>query len=141
MWRKLIKKKRNKYGNKPVSYEGMKFDSGKEFERWLFLKEAEQRGEISNLRRQVKFQLLPSVVEEYEVQLKTKTKTKTRVVQQAVFYICDFCYKKDGAEVVEDVKASPNKAVLDKTYTLKKKMMKSLKGIDIKEVYDGNDEI
>lgn len=141
MWRKLIKKKRNKYGNKPVSHEGMKFDSGKEFERWLFLKEAEQRGEISNLRRQVKFQLLPSVVEEYEVQLKTKTKTKTRVVQQAVFYICDFCYEKDGAEVVEDVKASPNKAVLDKTYTLKKKMMKSLKGIDIKEVYDGNDKI
>lgn len=134
-------KGRSKYGNKKCVYEGMTFDSKKEMARYIFLKEAEMRGEISDLRRQVRFELLPSVHEEYEVELKTKTIKKTRVVQQAVYYRSDFCYIKDGVEVVEDVKASPKKSVLDKTYILKKKMMKSLKGIDIKEVYNGNDEI
>lgn len=133
--------KRSKYGNKQVFYGDLKFDSKKELARWLFLLEAEARGEIQGLQRQIRFELLPSVKEEYEVELKTKTVTKTRVVQQAVVYKCDFAYFKDGSLVVEDVKASPNRAALDKTYILKKKMMRSLKGIDIKEVYNGNDEI
>lgn len=142
MFEKFLRKGgRSKYGNKKVVYDGITFDSKKELARWLFLKEAEQRGEISGLSRQLRFELLPAIREEYTVQLKTKTVQKTRVVQQAVMYRCDFAYEKDGQMVVEDVKASRSRAALDKTYILKKKMMKSLKGIDIKEVYHGNDEI
>lgn len=141
MWRKLINKKRSKWGNQKITHEGEKFDSKKEYARWLFLKEAVERGEIEDLRRQVRFELLPAVKEDYVVHLKTKDVTKTKVVQQAVFYRCDFAYKKNGVEVVEDVKAAPNSTALDKTYTIKKKMMKSLKGIDIKEVFKSDDEI
>ena len=50
-------------------------------------------------------------------------------------------YIKDGEMIVEDVKAAPKATALDKAYTIKKKMMKSLKGIDIKEVFKSNDEI
>lgn len=141
MWRKLISKKRSKYGNEKVVYEGEKFDSKKELARWLFLKGAEERGEISDLKRQVRFELLPAVKEEYVVHLKTKDVTKTKVVQQAVFYRCDFTYAKNNVIIVEDVKAAPKSTALDKTYTLKKKMMKSLKGIDIKEVFNSDEKI
>lgn len=141
MWSKFLGKKRSKYGNQKVTYENEKFDSKKELARWLFLREAEERGEISNLTRQVKFELLSPVREEYVVHLKTKDVTRTRVVQQAVFYRCDFTYIKNGELIVEDVKAAPKSTALDKSYTLKKKMMRSLKGINIKEVFKSDDKI
>lgn len=139
MWSKFLGKKRSKYGNQKVTYENEKFDSKKELARWLFLREAEQRGEISNLTRQVKFELLAPVREEYVVHLKTKDVTRTKVVQQAVFYRCDFTYIKNGELIVEDVKSGPT--ALDKSYTIKKKMMRSLKGINIKEVFKSDDKI
>lgn len=141
MWSKFLGKKRSKYGNQKVTYENEKFDSKKELARWLFLREAEQRGEISDLTRQVKFELLAPVREEYVVHLKTKDVTRTKVVQQAVFYRCDFTYIKNGELIVEDVKAAPKSTALDKSYTLKKKMMRSLKGINIKEVFKSDDKI
>ena len=141
MWSKFLGKKRSKYGNQKVTYENEKFDSKKELARWLFLREAEERGEISNLTRQVKFELLSPVREEYVVHLKTKDVTRTRVVQQAVFDRCDFTYIKNGELIVEDVKAAPKSTALDKSYTLKKKMMRSLKGINIKEVFKSDDKI
>lgn len=139
MWSKFLGKKRSKYGNQKVTYENEKFDSKKELARWLFLREAEERGEISNLTRQVKFELLAPVREEYVVHLKTKDVTRTRVVQQAVFYRCDFTYIKNGELIVEDVKSGPTS--LDKSYTIKKKMMLVLKGISIKEVYKASDPV
>lgn len=141
MFNNFLNRKRSKYGNKKIVHEGEKFDSKKEFARWLVLKEAEENGIITDLKRQVRFELLPPVREEYVVHLKTKDVTKTRVVQQAVFYRCDFTYIKDGKMIVEDVKAAPKATALDKAYTIKKKMMKSLRGIDIKEVFKSNDEI
>ena len=141
MWGKLLGKKRSKWGNQKITHEGEKFDSKKELARWLFLKEAEGRGEIEDLKRQVKFELLPPVREEYVVHLKTKDVIKTRVVQQAIFYRCDFTYIKDGVTIIEDVKSAPKSTALDKCYTLKKKMMKSLKGIDIKEVFKSDEKI
>ena len=141
MWSKFLGKKRSKYGNQKVTYENEKFDSKKELARWLFLREAEERGEISNLTRQVKFELLAPVREEYVVHLKTKDVTRTKVVQQSVFYRCDFTYLKNGELIVEDVKAAPKSTALDKSYTLKKKMMRSLKGINIKEVFKSDDKI
>lgn len=133
-------KKRPKYGNKKVEFNGVTFDSKKELQRYQVLLEAESNGLIENLRRQVKFELIPAIREQYEEQLKTKTRTKTRTLQKAITYTADFEYYDVESDewVVEDVKSSPMQAVLDKVYVLKKKMMFAIKGIKIKEVYNAN---
>lgn len=131
---------RNKYGNRNFTdQQGNRWDSEKEYYRWVMLRQAEKQGRIQNLQRQVVFTLLPAVTEEQTVQLKTKTKTVTKTVQQPVTYRADFVYTKDGQQVVEDVKGSPR--MLTPEYLLKKKMMRSLLGILIKEVYNATDEI
>ena len=48
-------------------------------------------------------------------------------------------YDKGDETIIEDIKASPK--MLPKEYTLKKKMMFALKGIQIKEVYKPNEKI
>lgn len=131
--------KKSKYNNKKIVNEFGTWDSKKEFQRWLVLKEAEAQGIITDLQRQVKFELIPAVIEEYVEHLKTKDKIKTRVLQRPITYTADACYYKDGEYVVEDCKISP-KIKPDK-YVLKNKMMFALKGIRIKEVYKANDQI
>jgi hypothetical protein len=128
-----------RYNNKKVENEDGKFDSKKEYQRWLFLKEAESQGKITNLQKQVKFELIPAVIEEYVEHLKTKDKIKTRTLQRAITYTADACYYKDGEYVVEDCKISPK--VKPEKYVLKAKMMFALKGIRIKEVYKANEPI
>ena len=131
--------KKSKYNNKKIVNEFGTWDSKKEFQRWLVLKEAEAQGLITDLQRQVKFELIPAVREDYLVHLKTKDKVKTRTLQLAICYTCDFAYYKDGEYIVSDVKASPK--MLPKEYVLKKKILFALKGIRIKEVYKANDPI
>lgn len=135
--------KRTKYGNKKVEYDGKKFDSKKERDRFIFLEAAERDGLITDLERQVRFELIPAITEEYDVQLKTKTVTRTRTVQRAITYTCDFMYyvPSKNLVVVEDVKSSPRQAAIDKSYVLKKKMMLALKGIKVKEVYKSQTDI
>lgn len=133
--------KRPKYKNKKVEHNGVTFDSKKERDRYLVLKDAENKGLISNLERQVKFILVPAIRETYVEQLKTKERTKERTIQKAITYTCDFAYFRDGEYVVEDVKASPKQSALDKSYVLKKKMMLAFHGIFIKEVYTPNESI
>ena len=77
-------KKRPKYGNSKVEYQGKLFDSKREMQRYVVLKEAEEKGLISDLRTQVTFELIPAITEEYVEHLKTKDKIKTRVLQRAV---------------------------------------------------------
>lgn len=125
----MSRKGGNKYHANAVTIDGIKFPSGKEAERWLFLREAEKRGEISGLQRQVKFELLPSFYKEEIVHLKTKDKIKRRLFQNPVSYIADFVYQKDGQTVVEDTKGFRTKE-----YVIKKKMMYALKGIEIQEI-------
>lgn len=133
------REKGKKYNNKTFEAEGYRWDSKKEFQRWLVLKEAEAQGLITDLQRQVKFELIPAVREDYVVHLKTKDKIKTRTLQLAICYTCDFTYYKNGEYIVSDVKASPK--MLPKEYVLKKKILFALKGILIKEVYNANDPI
>ena len=131
--------KKSKYNNKKIVNEFGTWDSKKEFQRWLVLKEAEAQGMITDLQRQVKFELIPAVREKYIKHLKTKDKECERTLQLPITYTCDFAYYKDGEYVVEDCKISP-KVKPDK-YILKNKMMFALKGIRIKEVYKANDPI
>lgn len=121
---------RSKYGNKKAQHDGIIFDSRRERNRYIILSALQRAGEISDLRMQVTYELLPAIYEMEEKQLKTKVKMVQRCAQRAVHYIADFVYKdKEGNEVVEDTKG-----MRTKEYLLKKKMMRALLGIQIKEV-------
>lgn len=129
----------SKYKNRKCIYDGIKFDSQKERDRYIYLKDAEGKGLISDLRLQVKYELIPAVREDYVEHLKTKDKIKQRTIQLAITYTCDFQYIKDGLLIVEDVKSNPK--MLTKEYQLKKKMLFALKRIKIREVYKPNETI
>jgi len=121
---------KNKYHARKVTICGIDFDSKKEGMRYLLLKDMERTGEISNLRLQVPFELLPAIYRDEVVHLKTKDKIERRLVQRAVTYVADFVYTdKDGKEHVEDTKG-----LRLPEYILKKKMMLALKGIEIIEI-------
>ena len=108
----------SKYRSTKVTYFGETFDSIKEGERWLFLRDQQKKGKIQNLRRQVKFELIPKAPE---------------VKLQALSYIADFVYVKDGKTVVEDVKGY-KKGEAYRLFTAKKKAMYNRYGILIQEV-------
>lgn len=136
-FRKSIKK--NKYNNKKIVNEFGTWDSKKEYQRYMFLQESEKKGLIRDLKRQVRFELIPAIKEEYIEHLKTKDKVKTRTLQHAICYTCDFRYSKDGVVIVEDVKASPK--MLPKEFILKEKLMFWRYGIRIKRVYKADEKI
>lgn len=131
--------KKSKYNNKKIVNEFGTWDSKKEFKRWLVLKEADAQGVITDLQRQVKFELIPAVREKYIKHLKTKDKECERTIQLPITYTCDFQYTKNGETIIEDVKASPK--MLPKDFVLKEKMMFALKGIKIKRVFSVTDDI
>ena len=94
----------NKYHNKKVVVDGKKFDSKKEAERYQALKMLENANIISNLSRQVPFELIPKQKDE-----------------RAVKYIADFTYIETatGKIIVEDVKGYRTDV-----YKLKRKLFK-----------------
>lgn len=117
----------SKYRAKKVEYNGMTFDSKKECKRYKELELLEANGEIRNLRRQVKYELIPK-----QKLIKPITrKGRTYKTERAAYYTADFVYqeKENGkwVDVVEDCKGMR----LD-TYKLKYKLM-LLKGIQIRE--------
>lgn len=130
---------RPKYGNKKVTAFGITFDSKKEMQRYLVLKEAQDNGIISDLELQPQFELIPKVTETYVKHLKTKDKECERTVQLPITYKGDFRYVKDGVTVVEDVKASAY--MLDPKFLIKEKLFRWKFGFSIKRVYKANDEI
>lgn len=78
-----------KYRNKPLVVDGERFDSQREYQRWLELKLMERAGVISNLRRQVR---LPLGVK--------SSNGRERVL------VVDFAYMDHGEQRYEDVKGS-----------------------------------
>ena len=83
-----------KYGNKKVVYDGIKFDSEREGNRYLFLCEQQRQGLITDLWVHPKYELIPKVGHIETEQLKTKTKQKIVVDQLAITYTADFLYRK-----------------------------------------------
>ena len=124
----------SKYLNKKTEVDGILFDSKKEAEYYLYLKQLEKSGEIQSLQRQVPFEIIPPVYIDVVKHLKTKDKTETRCVQRATHYVADFVYivTKTGQREVVDVKSFITRR--NPEYRLKKKMMLAFKGIEIKEV-------
>ena len=131
--------KKSKYNNKKIVNEFGTWDSKKEFQRWLALKEAEAQGVITDLQRQVKFELIPAVTEEYVEHLKTKDKIKTRTLQLAITWTADFVYLKNSEEVIEDVK--PSKFLLSDRFVIKEKLFFWKYRKKIRLVYDVTDPI
>ena len=112
--------------------DGQVFDSKKEYARYLTLRKMEQEGQIWNLRRQVRYVLLPSQHMEVPVQLKRKVGTKKVCLFRETAYVADFVYVQDDEEVVEDVKSVYTRK--EPVYKLKKKLMYMIHNIMIKEV-------
>ena len=137
--RRIKRKKGERYNHTKVEANGLKFDSKKEYQRYLVLKEAEDNRLITDLRTQVKYELIPAVVEEYIEHLKTKDKIKTRTLQLAITWTADFVYIKDGEEVVEDVK--PSKSLLSDRFVIKEKLFFWKYRKRIRLVYNINDPI
>lgn len=95
----------------------MLLDSKKEARRYEELITMKQSGEISNLRLQVPYELVP------------KQKRSDGKTERSVKYIADFVYEKDGETIVEDVKG-----MRTDVYRLKRKLMLWVFGIEVYEV-------
>ncbi len=90
--RRRIKKSKNKYGNKPVTIDNIKFQSSAEGSRYLVLKLRLKAGLIKDLILQPRFVLQESF----------KKNDKT---ERSITLIADFGYlDENGNTVIEDVK-------------------------------------
>lgn len=125
--------RRRKYGNKKVTIGGMVFDSKKEAKRFEELFLMEKAGEISGLRRQVKYVLIPAqreFLDEIYARGEKKGENKPgRLLERECTYIADFVYYKDGEVIVEDTKGFRTKE-----YIIKRKLMLYMHHIRIKEI-------
>ena len=124
----------NKYYNqKTYTSDGIKHDSQKEAQRWCELKLLQRAGKISNLQRQVEFELIPNQYETIERYSKSgkKLKDETKLIERKVSYIADFVYEEDGKTVVEDVKSV---ATQTEKFIIKRKLMLYIHGIKVRIV-------
>lgn len=129
----------SKYHSKKVTVDGITFDSKKEAKRYQELKLLEKAGKIDDLKRQVKFPLIP-VQREPDVEGSRGGVKKGKVIERECSYVADFTYNELIATdsdfrpyryeyVVEDTKG-----VRTKDYIIKRKLMLWRYGIRIKEI-------
>lgn len=119
------------HNNVTVTSDGIKHASQKEATRWCELKLLERAGKISDLQRQVEFELIPCQYETYERFSKRGERLGEglRVAERRCVYVADFVYTEDGKKVVEDTKG-----MRTKEYVIKRKLMLYIHHIKIKEV-------
>ena len=91
--------------------DGQVFDSQKEYNRWCNLRLLERAGRISDLKRQVSYELIPK-----------------QNGERACSYVADFVYHEDGKTVVEDCKGFRTEG-----YKIKRKLMLWVHNIRVKE--------
>lgn len=124
----------NKYGNKKVVYDGEVFDSKREMYRYMDLKFLEGCGAISDLKRQVTYELIPVQREKstkvYKKGRKKGQPIEGKIIEKAVTYIADFVYTDSatGKEIVEDAKG-----MRTRDYIIKRKLMLYIHGIKVQE--------
>lgn len=111
-------RRKSKYGAEKVTFKGQTFDSEREFSRFQTLRILENIGEISDLRRQVKFPLMGQ-----------GGPILTPTGRQA-HYVADFVYReaRTGRDVIEDAKGFPTPE-----YKLKRAIL-AAQGLMIREV-------
>lgn len=99
---------RSKYGAKKTVVDGIKFDSKAESRRWQDLLTLQRAGEISDLMRQVPFELAPKI--KY---------TGAARATPALRMVVDFVYKdKVGETVYEDCKGMVTQAARIKRHLM-----------------------
>ena len=120
----------SKYRNNKITLGGETYDSMKEYYRYLDLVLMQQAGEIKELRRQVKYILIPAQREPDTIGSRGGRK-KGKLLEREVAYIADFVYidVSSGETVVEDTKG-----MRTTDYIIKRKMMLYFHHIKIKEV-------
>lgn len=116
------KRKRSKFGNEKQEADGLKFDSKKEYKRYVQLKTMQRCGLITDLQHHKVYEIAPGVKFPSK-----KSKSQPR------YYEADFVYvdTKTGMTIVEDVKSE---ATVTQFYLLKKHLMMVVHGIEIQEV-------
>lgn len=108
----------SKYHSQRTFSSGKMYDSRREAERARILRLMQKAGEITNLKEQVKFELIPA---QY---------INGKCIERAVTYIADFTYTdKSGNLIVEDAKG-----VRTEKYIIKRKLMLYVYGIRVQEV-------
>ena len=101
----------------------MHFDSKREARRYMELWLMQGAGEISGLRTQVKYELIPKQVH--------KDGTKEKGIE----YVADFVYEQGGETVVEDSKGfRDTSSAAYRVFVMKRKMMLYFHGITVREV-------
>lgn len=110
------KPSRNKYGAKKTQVGEIKFDSKKEATRWMELQLLERGGEISDLRRQVKIELMGQ-----HRPLYTRTGRKMK-------FTADFAYIENGVQIYEDAKGYPTR-----DYEVRVAVARAM-GLEVREV-------
>ncbi len=121
-----------KYNTHKVKTPYGVFDSQSEYKRFIELKHLEHKGDISDLKQQVRTEIIPALT--IVVPQPGKCKPKIKTLERAAHYTVDFTYMKDGVLVYEEVK-SPATA-LARDYPLRRKLMRRIiqdhnaKGLD-----------
>lgn len=128
MWHRY--RSRSKYGNHKITIGDETYDSMLEYHRYLELLALEMAGEIKDLRRQVKYILIPAQREPDTIG-KRGGVHKGKLLEKEVAYFADFVYTDNGSgeEIVEDTKGMKTKE-----YIIKRKLMLYIHHIKIKEV-------
>lgn len=121
---------------------GEVFDSQQEYRRFCELCLLAKAGKITDLQRQVKYELIPAQYEEYDTgekytrgERKGQPKIKRVCVEKSVCYYADFVYYENGKKVVEDVKSSATEK--KESYIIKRKLLLWVHGIKLRE-YKGD---
>lgn len=126
----MVAAMRSKYGSRKTVVDGIAFDSKKEASRYRELLLLERAGKIGNLRRQVKYVLIPAQYENPDSPTKSG---RGKCLERECSYVADFVYdvpmEPEPVEIVEDTKGFRTEA-----YKIKRKMMLFMHGIRIKEV-------
>lgn len=116
---------------KPIETEYGHFDSKSEYERYLLLLDMERNGLITDLKRQVTYELLPQQTKVVRKALKTKIKDVIKIVERPMTYTCDFTYlDSEGNYIVEEFKGS--RYCIDDSIRIKKKLLYYVHGIELK---------
>lgn len=126
---------KSKYNSKTIyATDGMKFDSKKEYLRYMYLKDKEKDGYIKDLQTQVKYILIPAQRESDTIGKRGGVK-KGKLIERECAYYADFVYYDciDNCKVVEDVKGYKAAGAYN-LFTIKRKLMLYVHGIKIKEV-------
>lgn len=110
-------RRHQKYKNKVTETPDGRFDSEAEYRHWCHLKLRARLGEITDLRRQVSYELIP------------KTPRPGGGFERPCAYVADFVYCEGGRTVCADVKG-----VATGEYIMKRKLMLHVHGIEVLEI-------